>query len=520
MGELSLRESREVSAGEGRAISMEDDPHLVRVLYAGAKEGLYNELQKKLGLGGYRFERWYDDWQMHSIWTAAVILDARLTTPEEIDLLRKNRPELVSIVIGDGEGSLEENKRYRSNGASFYMGESEGSKELAGIIRELTRGRRRIGVKHREPLVALVVDDSEDYRGYLNSEGFRELARGIMPEGYVLKTAANRSEAIQQAITNKFGAVILDQVFPEDSGIKIGEDLSDLWPLTPIIVNTGHGSSADLNKASRKIKVFKYVEKSEPVELARAIAAAYAYRINSIDVTLRKGKALVYCLSGVKHSGKSELAILLTDISPWAKLERRLSTREPRRGEFREFAKDVIEKEFITEEEMDRLQKTGEAIVYQRSGDDYRAGFRTRRMWNLLDQGYDVVLVVADPSAYNGLEEEFGDALRKIRVDLPFDTLEKRLTEGEVLRNNNGVVTIKMLERLRTQQIELSSPRYSFHHRVNNFTLKGDVYAEADSFRNPAENLLNYMIKERFGGTWESLLDGLSMRFNKGLPPN
>ncbi len=57
-----------------------------------------------------------------------------------------------------------------------------------------------------------------------------------------VQTAANGEEALQKLSETKFGLVFLDLKMPGIEGLEVLRRINDLWPGTPVIITTAHGT--------------------------------------------------------------------------------------------------------------------------------------------------------------------------------------------------------------------------------------------------------------------------------------
>ena len=80
----------------------------------------------------------------------------------------------------------------------------------------------------------LVVDDDEALRNLI--------AALLSKRGYPCGQAVDGIDALKQAMTNKFDAVVADIVMPTMDGIALTKELLKRFPHLPIMVMTGHGN--------------------------------------------------------------------------------------------------------------------------------------------------------------------------------------------------------------------------------------------------------------------------------------
>jgi len=117
----------------------------------------------------------------------------------------------------------------------------------------------------RSTATALVVDDEPLVAGML--------AEHLRVEGYRAETLHDLGGMRDRLEGAPPGVVLLDLQLPDGDGLEILPRLRELWPETPVIVMTGHGSVKSAVRAMR-MGAFNYVEK--PLNL------------EALSVTIRK----------------------------------------------------------------------------------------------------------------------------------------------------------------------------------------------------------------------------------------
>ncbi|MFB6354905.1 MAG: response regulator [bacterium] len=79
-----------------------------------------------------------------------------------------------------------------------------------------------------------VVDDEEDVISMLR--------RNLKMDGYNVKGAQNREEALEKMKQNNFPIVLLDIKFPETSGTELLREFKKIHPPTNVLMITGYAS--------------------------------------------------------------------------------------------------------------------------------------------------------------------------------------------------------------------------------------------------------------------------------------
>lgn len=110
----------------------------------------------------------------------------------------------------------------------------------------------------------LIADDNQVLR--------ERLAKALSQRGYVVRTAANYDEAIQQAMEDSPEMAVVDLKMPGRSGLELLRDLKQIDPATKVVILTGFGSIANAVDAM-KLGAVNYV--SKPAD-ADDILAAFA----------------------------------------------------------------------------------------------------------------------------------------------------------------------------------------------------------------------------------------------------
>lgn len=135
----------------------------------------------------------------------------------------------------------------------------------------------------------LVVDDLPDVRMTLS---------GILSdEGYRVRTASSRDEALQLLPTHNFGVAVLDARLVDSDpknrdGLLLMHDIKAQCPSTAIIILTGHADIAMVREALQPTPgasspAFGFLEKSEITQLTTTVkrAAEYSATLRTSNIT-------------------------------------------------------------------------------------------------------------------------------------------------------------------------------------------------------------------------------------------
>src|SRR4051812_18166322 len=99
----------------------------------------------------------------------------------------------------------------------------------------------------------LVVDDDADQRS--------ALAEILSSSGFVIKTAANGEEALEQMAAFMPDALVTDLMMPRMDGFELLRRLSASGDLTPAIVLTGFGNLDQAISVVHELRAFWFLEK-------------------------------------------------------------------------------------------------------------------------------------------------------------------------------------------------------------------------------------------------------------------
>ena len=115
-----------------------------------------------------------------------------------------------------------------------------------------------------KPLRILIVDDEEDLAF--------TMAERLTLRGYRAEAVTCATDALQRVGEDEFGVVVLDVKMPGIDGLHLMAEIKQQHPDLPVILLTGHGSTADAERGMREgaaeylmkpIDIEKLIEKIE-----------------------------------------------------------------------------------------------------------------------------------------------------------------------------------------------------------------------------------------------------------------
>ena len=80
----------------------------------------------------------------------------------------------------------------------------------------------------------LIVDDEKDFTELLSER--------LETRGFKTRIAFNGNEAISRLKEENADVVLLDVMMPGKSGVETLKEIKNSWPITEVIMLTGHGS--------------------------------------------------------------------------------------------------------------------------------------------------------------------------------------------------------------------------------------------------------------------------------------
>ena len=109
-------------------------------------------------------------------------------------------------------------------------------------------------------LTLLIVDDEADF--------VTVLAERLALRGFRAETAVSGAEAMKKVAENGFRVLVLDVKMPGIDGLELMDEIKRKHPDLPVILLTGHGSTAD---AERGMEAGAYDYIMKPVDLDELI---------------------------------------------------------------------------------------------------------------------------------------------------------------------------------------------------------------------------------------------------------
>ena len=132
----------------------------------------------------------------------------------------------------------------------------------------------------------LLIDDHQATR--------ETLAEVLEDAGHHVALAESRTRALEQLEGRAFDLVLSDLMLPDGSGMEVLERSKALYPATPVVMITGHGSIENAVEATR-LGAYEYLTK--PVDL------------NKLRVIVKNALHLVELERRVEHSGALEAIV-------------------------------------------------------------------------------------------------------------------------------------------------------------------------------------------------------------------
>ena len=132
-----------------------------------------------------------------------------------------------------------------------------------------------------------------------------KLLKKVFEDDYIVSTAKNAADGLNQFREIDFSAALLDVVLPDRNGIEVLKEMRNIDSNFPIIVITGH-ASIDLAVRAMKLGAFYFVEKPvSPMALREILKRAIEQRdiLNSYQ-SLKKIAEEKYSFSGILGKSK------------------------------------------------------------------------------------------------------------------------------------------------------------------------------------------------------------------------
>ena len=113
----------------------------------------------------------------------------------------------------------------------------------------------------------LIVDDEKDFTELLSER--------LETRGFKTRIAFDGNEAISRLNEENADVVLLDVMMPGKSGVETLKEIKNSWPITEVIMLTGHGS-VETAIEGMKLGAYDYLIKpTETADLSQKITSAY-----------------------------------------------------------------------------------------------------------------------------------------------------------------------------------------------------------------------------------------------------
>jgi DNA-binding response OmpR family regulator len=113
----------------------------------------------------------------------------------------------------------------------------------------------------------LIVDDEKDFTELLSER--------LETRGFKTRIAFDGNEAISRLNEENADVVLLDVMMPGKSGVETLKEIKNSWPITEVIMLTGHGT-VETAIEGMKLGAYDYLIKPTGIEdLSQKITSAY-----------------------------------------------------------------------------------------------------------------------------------------------------------------------------------------------------------------------------------------------------
>lgn len=113
----------------------------------------------------------------------------------------------------------------------------------------------------------LIVDDEKDFTELLSER--------LETRGFKTRIAFDGNEAISRLNEENADVVLLDVMMPGKSGVETLKEIKNSWPITEVIMLTGHGT-VETAIEGMKLGAYDYLIKpTETEDLSQKITSAY-----------------------------------------------------------------------------------------------------------------------------------------------------------------------------------------------------------------------------------------------------
>ncbi len=265
---------------------MDDSSVPIRVLLVDDEEEFLASVTKPLGRRGFEVTTAPDGSKaLELIGTRkfdVVVLDVKMPGMSGDQVFRevkKLRPGLPVIML-TGHGTIQQAFQTSKEGVFEYLAKPCDVEALTEVLRRATQDIRSRGaddpaLSESERVRVMLVDDEEDL--------LESLSKALGRRGMAVETAPDGEVALGKAEGNVFDVVVLDMKMPGMGGMATLLRFKENYPLTEVILLTGHPSSPQAVEAMRR-GAFDFLMKPVDIaELVRCIHEAAAKRAGRVS---------------------------------------------------------------------------------------------------------------------------------------------------------------------------------------------------------------------------------------------
>lgn len=160
--------------------------------------------------------------------------------------------------------------------------------------------------------------------------------------GHTVICAENKAKALAQLSTRPFDLVLTDLMLPDGSGMEILAESKKLYPASPVVLVTGHGSIENAVEATR-LGAYEYLTKPVDLNKLRVIVKNALHlaelerrveNISALDALVGQSPAIVGVKELIKQVAYSDVTVLIEGESGTGKelVANALQAQSPRAG--------------------------------------------------------------------------------------------------------------------------------------------------------------------------------------------
>ncbi len=260
---------------------MDDSSIPIRVLLVDDEEEFLASVTKPLGRRGFEVTTAPDgSAALELIGTRkfdVVVLDVKMpgmSGDQVFREIKKLRPGLPVVML-TGHGTIQQAFQTSKEGVFEYLAKPCEVEALTEVLRRATQDIRSRAaddpaLSESERVRVMLVDDEEDL--------LESLSKALVRRGMSVETAPDGEKALGKAESSVFDVVVLDMKMPGMGGMATLLRIKEAYPLTEVILLTGHPSSPQAVEAMRR-GAFDFLMKPVDIaELVRCIHEAAAKR--------------------------------------------------------------------------------------------------------------------------------------------------------------------------------------------------------------------------------------------------